>query len=805
MDPLRPSSPQAQPHLSTAARGSQGLLGPAPGLPRPAGTQLLSAAPTAAGRNEAAPQRPRSASPPRVGITISEQPPVPALTAATTQALEALQGLRQLAGQLQELGQARAALDVPETDAAGTSSSAACAPASEPPERLAHGLELAITQRQSCHAERTRREEDLDRIERKQAKTQQRLDGEQAPQETLATAAQAPSTGPKNAARAVAVAGPAPEAAPASAPSREIKEVKAGLAELDRQIGDLRKQFARVLRERVVVAKGALEKQKKAANALLSTEEVFSILSRETHADGLQLRRSFRLPEVHAPATAGQASSFDQYLARFTEPDDAGALQLRPDLRQGEQCRAVLSALCAEAVRGMPVNIDPLFDVLLSKDMQAGSIERLIANSPRQNADLLKPAVSAALGKSINMLVHLASQGTPTAPRPARRRERAGRAEAKTAFVPTATALALVVRHREEFQAGLLGRAAQILSVIAGNRQAATGMTRTLERQLAARKQDLDTNIRQIRSAEEQRNAEQARLQALQAAERAATRTTASASTPTGAAAIPPTATVHAGPDREARILKLRGDLAELAGQHTAASNLLDAAVAKDQSAAREERKAQAAYETAVAAWGRAQDSIRREWEQTRTARAAQREQLARLEGRIGEAREALKCNPALTRLLQPADAQRHRAGTLERAIERHVEPDDGALRERARHATGYAAAYHSLGHLAEAACDVYEHAVRHCPGLFAARSRAEFQAAAAALLAADGQGIDKRVCPHPRDQPIARGYSNDPDQTRRAVPVNESCYALAWQDGRVLISHLYPLVPHRRLRTLEP
>jgi len=238
----------------------------------------------------------------------------------------------------------------------------------------------------------------------------------------------------------------------------------------------------------------------------------------------------------------------------------------------------------------------------------------------------------------------------------------------------------------------------------------------------------------------------------------------------------------------------------------------VDRVAPDDQAAARQQRRAREAYKAAVAAYGRAQDSARREREEMRTQRAAQREQLAALEHEVGRARDTLLQHPALTRLLEPSAA-------LQRAIERHVEPDDAALRQRARRDTGYAGAYHSLGHLVEAVCDIYEDAARHSPGLFAARSRAEFDAAAAALAAEDGKGAEDRVCTHPRAEPIARGYSNDPDQTERPVPVRESCYSLCWhqgggkspgkssvpQQGRVVISHLYPLVPHRRLQTLEP
>ena len=85
--------------------------------------------------------------------------------------------------------------------------------------------------------------------------------------------------------------------------------------------------------------------------------------------------------------------------------------------------------------------------------------------------------------------------------------------------------------------------------------------------------------------------------------------------------------------------------------------------------------------------------------------------------------------------------------------------------------------------------------------------------------MAVDGKGAQNRECEHLRTDPIARGYSDALDQTERAARVNKSRYSLCWHDGgrldsgtgsgpqggRVRISHLYPLVPHRRLQRLEP
>jgi hypothetical protein len=213
------------------------------------------------------------------------------------------------------------------------------------------------------------------------------------------------------------------------------------------------------------------------------------------------------------------------------------------------------------------------------------------------------------------------------------------------------------------------------------------------------------------------------------------------------AAAVTATAAVPARPDLDARIFKLRGELDGLGELRTQAQSLLSAAVAADESAIQKERKAQASYDAAVAAEGRAQDSAHRAYKEAQEKRAAQHEQLAGLASQVTEAQNALMNHPALASLLEPTTA-------LGLAIDRHVKPTDKEQYQRAKHVTGYAGTYHSRAHLVEAACDVYEDAVRHCPGLFAARSRVELEAAAR-LLKAEGQSTVDRVYGHRRAAPL--------------------------------------------------
>ncbi len=74
------------------------------------------------------------------------------------------------------------------------------------------------------------------------------------------------------------------------------------------------------------------------------------------------------------------------------------------------------------------------------------------------------------------------------------------------------------------------------------------------------------------------------------------------------------------------------------------------------------------------------------------------------------------------------------------------------------------------------------------------AKAPTDFERAAAAVPG----GVRDRVFDHGRE--VGRGFSNDPDQTRRGTPLTQSNYSLQFVRDRVVISHLYPYAPHRQL-----
>lgn len=648
--------------------------------------------------------------------------------------------------------------------------------------------------RRDREAERSGRERDLQEILRKLAKKQPRLDGLLAAQVHETTPASSPRARPP---RATAAADAVPERPRASVAT---KEAKARLAALERQLGTLDNEFNNVLRPRAEEAKQAVLKQQEAVGALFLSKGVGPILRRETDADRLALCERYNLPDVYSELHGNKSPPFERYLDCFTELDGNGKPQLRPDLLHGETCGTVLSTLCEAATCSVGVALKPLSVALVPQHPQAHLLGRLVTGGPAEVAKLLQEAVSRALGRILTIelpdLIRMAAD-LPTGP--ATRVERNRRRTVLEAAERAKTLLPLLTRHREQAQSSLVARATQIVAIVAGDYRGQSAAIETLERQWEARRQDMRANLSAAQEVRAQCTAAQAALQASREADRAhraATRPTTAALPPASSGTVTETVAAPAEPDLEARIFKLRGEIDSLNGQCAKAQALLGTAVEADKSADRKERKAQAAYDSAVAAHGRAQDSARRAHEEAQATRKDQASEQASLARQISAARVALTNHPALARVVEPA--------AVALAIERHVKPDDAAQHQRAKNETGYAGTYQSLGHLVEAACDIYQDAVRQCPGLFGARSRGEFDAAVA-LLNADGQGTVDRVCTHARAVPIARGYSNALDQTERPVAVNESCYSLRWQQGRVLISHLYPRVPHRQLRTLEP
>jgi hypothetical protein len=131
--------------------------------------------------------------------------------------------------------------------------------------------------------------------------------------------------------------------------------------------------------------------------------------------------------------------------------------------------------------------------------------------------------------------------------------------------------------------------------------------------------------------------------------------------------------------------------------------------------------------------------------------------------------------------------------------VERHVEPDDASRHARAR-ITGYSVAYPPQAELARSAADIHTHVSQQprFQTVMAATSRAEFERPVANMPG--GGGVSDLVHDHGRE--IGRGFSNDPDQTARPTSPTQGNFPLQLVQGRPVVTHIYPYVPHRRLTT---
>lgn len=256
-------------------------------------------------------------------------------------------------------------------------------------------------------------------------------------------------------------------------------------------------------------------------------------------------------------------------------------------------------------------------------------------------------------------------------------------------------------------------------------------------------------------------------------------------------AAIPKTLTASPSSsslDPEARGMKLRGDEVRYKAGADELSQEIAQIDGRIREARAELRRCESELETTAAAHARDDADAQREHGEVRDELTGLRQQLDDLDGCIEAARAELQGHPARQAIISD------RAWT--RAIDRHVEPDNEALRARTV-MTGYAGAYNSQADMARAVADVHAHVSQRpeLQAVLAARTRTQFERAAAAVPG----GVTDLVLDHGRQ--VGRGFSNALDQTSRATALTQSSYSLDFVQGRVVVSHLYPYVPHRQLQ----
>jgi hypothetical protein len=254
-------------------------------------------------------------------------------------------------------------------------------------------------------------------------------------------------------------------------------------------------------------------------------------------------------------------------------------------------------------------------------------------------------------------------------------------------------------------------------------------------------------------------------------------------------AAIPQTQTSVPSSDPEANRLKLRGNSVVHTEAIHGAKEQIAHADQEIRVAAATLRGCEAELETTAAAYAREADGARRQHGEYREELTGLRQRLDKLDDRVLKARKDLSSHPARQAMVSD------RAWT--QAIDRHVEPNDKALRDRAR-ITGYAGVYASQADLGRAVADIHAHLAQQpdFQALLNARTADEFERAATQLPG----GVIDRV--HEHGRPVGRGFSNRPDQTAHPTELTRSCYSLQFVQGRVLVSHIYPQVPPLQLQT---
>jgi len=264
-------------------------------------------------------------------------------------------------------------------------------------------------------------------------------------------------------------------------------------------------------------------------------------------------------------------------------------------------------------------------------------------------------------------------------------------------------------------------------------------------------------------------------------------------------AAVPQIQSAPPGPglarDAETRIARQRGRIARLNDAHDLARQRHGAASAALRRTDEAQQKAREHFEAAWSVHRQAREAAQQELAQLRVEQGEHGARLRGLEQQIEQARDGLRTDPALQRLIAP--------WALQRVIEVHVDPNDDALRRRALEQTGLNGRYDSLEHMAQAVVDVHEAANRRFPQLFAARTPQEFEQAANEHPEYDAERKALVNISHEHGRLIGQGYDAKPDRTSRLIPLTLSEYGLAWREGRVVISHLHPSVPRRTLRTL--
>lgn len=650
--------------------------------------------------------------------------------------------------------------------------------------------------RSELHGLLAHRDARLDQLER----TERLLSSCERSLAALAVTADAPSL-----LSAPAAAASASSSIQPSSPSRQAADdLRAEEATASERIQQLsrEKDVAKAEQERakrlLAAARANVETQQAEAEKKLDSKVYVPYVDGGAFFSMNSFLQALELPPVDQLQQGVEDARYSRYVERLTQRGEDGVLRLKPEFLNPSASFAAFSALHCALMQNVVDH--SLVRRLLPQDTGA------INASLRKGGEDLEAVVHGTLIAGLDVVIHKMETLALAADRPelamgGRRRRMKVRDAGSLRRNEVAEIgqrnkavreLLLPLDHYAAITEGAVEQTCALLRGVVGAYQQALGRVDQAKAQLKDTMQELrpaferpiqaDRQLTEARAQIEQIRNELHRLESAEAKKK----------TKPPEAAIPQTVTVSASPsfDSEARGMKLRGDIekhtesAERSNQEIA---LLDVGIRE---AEKELRHCEDQLEIKAAASARQAADARREHGTQRERLSELRDELMGLDGRIDQARNDLK------RQLVPALIS-DRAWT--RVIDRHVEPDNEAMRARTRE-TGYTGAYHSQADMARAVADIHAHVSQRpeLQAVLASRTRAEFERAAAAVPG----GVTDLVFDHERQ--VGRGFSNALDQTSRATQLTQSSYSLDFVKGRVVVSHLYPYVPYRQLQSAK-
>jgi hypothetical protein len=787
--PIRPNPSNQAPRLTPTGQPFGSGRGTVPGTPSAVGGEparprapTLPAGPTGAGSSSA----PRGAAPTRLG-TAATGPALRGAGATPPMALTTL--AKELATLEQERkalsGELAAAKDKRLADANRAGSAENRDELRKLHDRVRHTSD-------SLQEKTAKRDSLLDRLERAEQqlasceRSLEALSIDDTPPQDPAAKPQAATShpAPQTPAQAQALAAPTRTEDPAETAARDR------VRDLTKEL-ELAKAGKARARQALVEARNEVQRQKEYAQAVFSPERYRYPIYASAELDVNEYLVGAGLPAMNDVSADGDDPRFRRYVEHFTE-GEGRAVRLKEAFRGPHASATAFSAIFG----AMLPNTDSagLVEHVMQQDMSA------ITAALRGGREVLLPLARVAV---IDAIAHIEADARTIATSAretplARRRTTLGRQGATIS-----RAQGSETGRRNGVIAQVLANPRQRMSIISGLSEQfcdlLEGVT-TAHRELLERVQAAEAQLEQVKGeqrpafqrpidAELQLNEARDELKRLgtERRQREAAEAKQAAAPARSGAAVTDTelASTSTGTDSESRQLKLRGDVLKHTDTAEGLRQSIAEAHADIRKAASELRAAEDQLDTVAARHARDTENTRRARGEQGEELTSLRIRLAELDTRTVQARDALKADPSRKATISDR--------AWDRAVERHVEPDDASLRARAR-ITGYSGAYPSQAELARSAADIHTHVSQQpqFQAVMAATSRAEFERAAAAVPG----GVTDLV--HDHGRPIGRGFSNDADQTDRPTELTQSNFSLQFVQGRVVVTHIYPYVPPR-------